>query len=106
MLEDAPARFPREMPMTSAIAPNFSAKHPRAAVIFDNLHMMHDIISDILAADTVPRDAKRHVIYAALAEFRDTTRNVMTRDDWLMMGHHMGGIDAMGGPVPRMDQRP
>ena len=45
--------------MTSAIAPNFSAKHPRAAVIFDNLHMMHDIISDILVADTIPRDRKR-----------------------------------------------
>jgi hypothetical protein len=92
--------------MTATVAPLFTERHPRAAAIFDNLHMMHDIISDILAADTVPRDAKRHVIYAALAEFRDTTRNVMTRDDWLMMGHHMGGIDAMGGPVPRMDQRP
>ena len=52
-----------------------------------------------LAADTVPRAAKREVIHAALAEFRDTTRDVMTRDDWLMMGHHMGGIEAMGGPV-------
>ena len=60
---------------------------------------MHDIISDILAADTVPRAAKGDVIRAALAEFRDTTRNVMTRDEWLMMGHHMGGIEAMGGPV-------
>lgn len=38
-------------------------------------------------------------VYAVLAEFRDTTRNVMTREDWLMMGHHMGGIDAMGGPA-------
>ena len=56
-------------------------------------------VSDELAADTVPRDKKRDVIYAVLDEFRDTTRNVMTRDEWLMMGHHMGGIEAMGGPV-------
>jgi hypothetical protein len=91
--------MPRVMPMTATVAPHFTAAHPRAATIFDNLHMMHDIISDILAADTVPREQKRAVIYAVLAEFRDSTDNVMTRDEWLMMGHHMGGIDAMGGPA-------
>ena len=99
MLEDPPGGMPRVMPMTATVAPEFTKRHPRAAAIFDNLHMMHDIISDILAADTVPRAKKRDVIYAVLAEFRDTTRNVMTHDDWLMMGHHMGGIEAMGGPV-------
>jgi len=99
MLHDPPATMPRVMPMAATVAPLFTERHPRAAAIFDNLHMMHDIISDILAADTVPREKKREVIYAVLAEFRDTTRNVMTREDWLMMGHHMGGIDAMGGPA-------
>ena len=99
MLKDPPASMPQVMPMTATVAPLFTERHPRAAAIFDNLHMMHDIISDILAADTVQRDQKRQVIYAALAEFRDTTRNVMTLDDWMMMGHHMGGIEAMGGPV-------
>jgi hypothetical protein len=99
MLKDPPATMPRVMPMTATVAPLFTARHPRAAAIFDNLHMTHDIISDILAADTVPRTRKRAVIYAVLAEFRDTTRNVMTHDEWLMMGHHMGGIDVMGGPV-------
>ncbi|HEX9704345.1 MAG TPA: hypothetical protein VGA20_03795 [Gemmatimonadales bacterium] len=99
MLEDPPGSMPHVMPMTATVAPEFTKRHPRAAAIFDNLHMMHDIISDILTADTVPRDKKRAVIYAVLAEFRDSTRNVMTRDDWLMMGHHMGGIDAMGGPA-------
>jgi hypothetical protein len=98
MLEDPPgSSMPRVMPMTATVAPEFTERHPRAAAIFDNLHMMHDIISDILAADTVPRAKKRDVIYEALAEFRDSTRNVMTRDEWLMMGHHMGGIEAMGG---------
>ncbi len=58
MLEDPPSRMPKVMPMTSAVAPKFSAAHPRAAVIFDNLHMMHDIISDILTADTIPHDKK------------------------------------------------
>ena len=99
MLKDPPASMPRVMPMTVTVAPHFTEGHPRAAAIFDNLHMMHDIISDILVADTVPREKKREVIYAVLAEFRDPARNVMTRDEWLMMGHHMGGIDAMGGPA-------
>jgi hypothetical protein len=98
MLEDPPARFPSVMPMTATVAPTFSAKHPRAAVIFDNLHMMHDIISDILAADTIPRGRKRAVIYTQLAEFRDGTRNVMSMDEWRNMGEMMGGIRAMGGP--------
>ena len=99
MVDDSARGFPRVMPMTPAIAPRFTADHPRAAAIFDNLHMMHDIISDILASDAVPRDRKREVIYAALDEFQDSTRNVMSPDEWLNMADHMGGIEAMGGPV-------
>jgi len=99
MLRDPPRTMPRVMPMTPTVAPLFTERHPRAAAIFDNLHMMHDIISDILAADTVPRNRKREVIYAVLDEFRDAARNVVTQDEWVMMGHHMGGVEAMGGPV-------
>ncbi|MES2304630.1 MAG: hypothetical protein V4558_03945 [Gemmatimonadota bacterium] len=106
MLKDAPVNLPKTMPMASAIAPRFSAAHPRAAVIFDNLHMMHDIISDILAADVVPRADKRKVIYEALAEFRDTTRNVMTMKEWHEMGSMMGGVGAMGGPATGLLLRP
>jgi hypothetical protein len=97
MLENPPSRMPAFMPMTSAIAPNFSARHPRAAAIFDNLHMMHDIISDVLAADTIPHDRKREVIYAQLDELRDSTRNVMSWDEWRSMGEMMGGAAVMGG---------
>ena len=98
LLEDAPAQMPTVMPMTSTVAPRFSALHPRAAVIFDNLHMVHDIISDILAADAVPMNRKRDVIYAALEEFRHSSANDITMEAWHAMGEHMGGIDAMGGP--------
>lgn len=99
MLADPPGSMPAVMPMTAKVAPEFARRHPRAAAIFDNLHMMHDIISDILAADTVPRAAKRRVIHAALDEFQDSTRNVMTSEEWLVMGEHMGGVAAMGGPA-------
>ena len=99
MVGDAPRRFPQMMPMTPVIAPRFSAAHPRAAIIFDNLHMTHDIISDILAADTVPVGRKRAVIYAALDQMQDSTTEVMTREEWLEMGEMMGGVDVMGGPA-------
>lgn len=97
MLDDAPDRMPRYMPMTSAVAPKFSAAHPRAAVIFDNLHMMHDIISDILTADTIPHDQKGRMIAEQLDKLQDPTREVMSLDEWKMMADHMGGVEVMGG---------
>jgi hypothetical protein len=99
MLEDPPNRFPKYMPMTSAIAPKFSAAHPRAAVIFDNLHMMHDIISDVLTADTIPHQGKGEMIDQQLDKLQDPTRDVLSMDEWRMMADHMGGVDAMGGPA-------
>jgi hypothetical protein len=97
MLESPPARMPKVMPMTSAVAPKFSAAHPRAAVIFDNLHMMHDIISDILTADTIPHESKGRLIDQQLDQLQDSTRDVMSLDEWRMMAEHMGGVEVMGG---------
>ncbi len=106
MLREPPTHYPVVMPMTPAIAPEFTRRHPRAAAIFDNLHMLHDIISDILVSGAVPRDRKRAEIYAALDEFQDGTRNAITADEWLHMAHHMGGVDAMGGPAVGLLRRP
>jgi hypothetical protein len=102
MLDDAPSRMPKYMPMTSAIAPKFSAAHPRAAVIFDNLHMMHDIISDILTADTIPHDLKGEMIKQQLDKLQDASRDVMSMDEWRMMADHMGGVEMMGGPATEL----
>src|SRR5712692_1073690 len=97
MLADPPWSMPQVMPMTAAVAPEFSRRHPRAAAIFDNLHMMHDIVSDLLLADTLTVEGKRRAIYEQLAEFRDSTGNVMPREHWEMMGEMMGGVERMGG---------
>ena len=99
MVEDPPNRFPKVMPMTAAVAPEFSRRHARAAVAFDNLHMMHDIISDILASTRVPRAQKREEIYRQLAEFGRSDRNIMALDEWRDMGEMMGGVGLMGGPA-------
>ena len=100
MLDSPPANLPSVMPMASAVAPEFSKRHPRAAIIFDNLHMMHDIISDILASERVAPAGKRAAIDAALDEFQNATRNVMEMEHWWMMAEHMGGVEKMGGVAP------
>jgi hypothetical protein len=76
MLADS-TRFPATMPMTAEVSPLFAAAHPRAAAIFDNLHMTHDIISDLLATPGMPWPAKRVELMKQLAEMRDGTRNLM-----------------------------
>jgi hypothetical protein len=98
MLGDAPRTMPHQMPMTAAISPRFTERYPEAAIIFDNLHSMHDVISDILANHAVPRSAKRAEILRAARLFRDDTSYVMTVEGWKAMAGHMG-LENMGGPA-------
>ncbi len=96
MLTDPPRSFPYQMPMTSVIAPAFATRYPELAIIFDNLHSMHDVISDILASEKVPRDRKRDEILRAASRFRDDTSEVMTVAGWRRMAQMMGR-ENMGG---------
>ncbi|HEV2150037.1 MAG TPA: hypothetical protein VGR37_21750 [Longimicrobiaceae bacterium] len=98
MLENAPETMPYLMPMTAGVAPAFAARYPEASIIFDNLHMMHDVISDILASPRVPREKKREEILKAAAMFRDDTSYAISVDEWMMMGEMMG-VNNMGGPA-------
>src|SRR5690606_40153169 len=83
---------------TAAVAPTFADRFPEAAIVFDNLHSMHDVISDILANPDVPRDRKRAEILLAAERFRDDTSYVMTVEAWRAMSEHMG-IENQGGPA-------
>ncbi|HYD52550.1 MAG TPA: hypothetical protein VEA99_07980 [Gemmatimonadaceae bacterium] len=98
MLTVPVAGMPHQMPMTAAIAPRFSERYPEAAIVFDNLHSMHDVISDILANPSVPRDRKRAEILRAGRLFRDDTSYVLPVAAWRTMTEHMG-IENMGGPA-------
>ena len=98
MLENAPEHMPRVMPMTAAIAPTFAARYPEPAIVFDNLHGMHDVISDILASPRVRREKKREEILRAAARYRDDSSFLMTMQEWRDMGTMMG-IQNMGGPA-------
>ena len=97
MLQDPPHTFPHTMPMTAAVSPRFAARYPEAAIIFDNLHSMHDVVSDILANPSVPRNRKRAEILHAARMFRDDTSYVMPVEAWRTMSMHMG-VENMGGP--------
>ena len=98
MLESPPSQMPRMMPMTPAVAPLFTARYPEAAIIFDNLHSMHDVVSDILANPSVSKAQKRDAILLAAGRYRDNTSFVMTPQEWKTMAVGMG-IENMGGPV-------
>lgn len=82
-----PAKAPTTMPMTPDVAPRFTVRHPRAAAIFDNLHLAHDIISDILTDARIPRPAKRALIDAQLARLRDPTVDLAPAHEH----HHSAG---------------
>lgn len=92
----APSRLPSVMPMSAAIAPMFSDRYPEAAIIFDNLHSMHDVVSDILANPAIPRGAKRSTILEAASRYRDDKTLVTTVSDWREMSREMG-VEKMGG---------
>ena len=98
MLENAPEHMPRVMPMTAAIAPTFAMRYQEAAIIFDNLHAMHDVVSDILANDRVPHGEKRAAILEAGRRYRDDSSFLMPVTEWAGMGQMMG-IENMGGPA-------
>ena len=99
MIDSAPSRLPTAMPQSPEIAPEFSTRYPEAAIIFDNLHSLHDVVSDILADDTVRRGDKRRFILEAAARYRDDTSSIVTIEDWKAMAHAMD-LTKMGGPAP------
>lgn len=98
MLADAPRSMPYVMPMTPAVAPVFAKRYPEFGIIFDNLHSMHDVISDILANPAVGEAEKRVEILRAAARYRDDVTEGMTVAGWCRMGIGMG-LENQGGPA-------
>jgi hypothetical protein len=54
------------MPMFAETSPRFSAQYPELANAFDNLHMLHDMVNDILTADWIPTKEKEKQIMRAI----------------------------------------
>ena len=73
------------MPLTAELSPSFAADYPEIANIFDNLHMLHDNISDILASELLPTwEAKRAEIYRIVDSYylasADATNPMIVKD--------------------------
>ena len=73
------------MPLTAELSPGFAAQYPEIANIFDNLHMLHDNISDILASERLPTwEAKRAEIYRIVDTYylasADATNPMIVQD--------------------------
>ena len=74
------------MPMTADLSPKFAEEYPEIANIFDNLHMMHDTLSDILVSERFPTwEEKRNEIYRVTRSYywasADATNPYILKDD-------------------------
>ena len=90
------------MPMTEELSPKFAADYPEAANIFNNLHMMHDNISDILTTDLLPTwEEKRNEIYRIIQAYywasADATNPFILGDG---QPHHPSSAPAREPGVP------
>ncbi len=90
------------MPMTGELSPKFAIEYPEIVNIFDNLHMMHDTISDILTTDLLPTwEEKRKEIYRITQAYywasADTTNPFIVREG---QPHHSGSTPAREPGAP------
>ena len=89
--------LPDEMPLTAEVAPEFSRMFPAAAHIFDNLHMMHDVVNDIMAFPAYDQAAKGAEIERLRLLMRYEGQDTVVAPAMPMGGgHEMAGHD-MGG---------
>ncbi|PSF39568.1 hypothetical protein C7H19_01905 [Aphanothece hegewaldii CCALA 016] len=67
------------MPMFAEVSPRFAQRFPKIANTFDNLHMLHDMVNDILASDWITEQQKEEQIQRAI---------------WLVMAKNHEGMEA------------
>lgn len=61
------------MPMTAELSPRFAKRFPYIANAFDNLHMLHDNVNDILARDDLTKRQKQEQVKVAIFRVLATT---------------------------------
>jgi hypothetical protein len=108
------------MPMFPEFGPTFTRRFPEAASIFDNLHMLHDNIDDVLSSPELfpTMEAKRERIYQLLEIYLH--RNHQAGADRYAQYHAPAGMEhhrgehigatqpptAEGKPVQRQEETP
>jgi hypothetical protein len=96
---------PRYMPLTAEVAPKFGALLPAAAHIFDNLHMMHDVVNDIMADGRIPKDAKGRETQRMLLQMLYANQEWVIPPPLPPEAHEHMPMSAMTVPVQLPDGR-
>lgn len=91
--------LPEEMPLTAETAPRFSRMFPAAAHIFDNLHMMHDVVNDIMAYPEYDVGQKAAEIERLRALMVYAGQDTVTAPGMPMSEGHTMGHGAMRVPT-------
>ena len=89
------------MPMFAELSPLFSKRFPQMANAFDNLHMLHDMVNDILVSDWMSGPQKEEQIKRAIWIVSDSSHQGEKPGDftqaYLMHDHrYMEGQPGMG----------
>lgn len=91
------------MPMFAEVSPTFSARFPHIANAFDNLHMLHDMVNDILATEWLSEKQKDEQIKLAIwmvsAEAHRGEKpgqNIASAGTRLHDHRHFNGMPGMG----------
>ena len=95
-LGDSPEPAPTELPLTPAIAPGLVALQEPAAAIVDNLHMMLDVLADVLAHPAVTN--RRAAIDTVIEQFSNRQYRCVQVDEWIVVALRHS-IFAQGGPA-------
>ncbi len=61
------------MPMMGEISPRFAKRFPKIANAFDNLHMLHDLVNDILAVPDWSQSRRELEVQKAIVVFLDSS---------------------------------
>lgn len=96
------------MPMTAETSPRFSARFPYIANVFDNLHMLHDMVNDILVSDDLTEQQKDEQVTRAIWLVMEKAHEGYKPGDAPEQGgwrdyRHMEGMPGMG-LMPGMPQ--
>lgn len=99
---EAPEFFPSELPQTPPIAPGIVFTNPQAAMIWDNMKFMQEVMGDIMAtADPIDVHA---ALDEAARQFIDAEWRLTTRDEWEIMGLRHGIFFQGGYPLAVMTE--
>lgn len=89
------------MPMFAALSPRFATRFPEISNTFDNLHMLHDLVNDILASDWMTEQQQDEQVKRAIWLVMDANHKAMEAGkqygkDGLHDHRYMPGMPGMG----------